>query len=357
MIETLLIIFSSLVLIQVTYALRFMFRYLRRIETLEMDDSPEKTSIIIPFKNEADRILPLLDSLNNQSIKQEFYEIIFVDDGSNDGTTSIIENKINGPFQLIENNGVGKKAAIDSGIAIATHDYILTVDADVEFSPAYLATLLYLKKSDIIVLPVLMTGKKWIQLLGRIEFEWLQLFTYSSKKVHLCNGANLLFKKELYQNAKKVRVDFEIPSGDDIFLLDAAKKMGVSIQRLNHNNLLVRTPAPVSFKALEGQRQRWMNKMKGVQEDKLYGETLLLLSLQVALITTLAFLFILPAPWLLLIPIASKFLIEIIISFVVGHKGFTAGRVIAILLHQIIYPFLILKRVIRMYSKKEPTWR
>ncbi|MCH2232639.1 MAG: glycosyltransferase [Crocinitomicaceae bacterium] len=357
MIEALSSIFSFLVLIQVIFAIRFLFRYLSRIEKLELDDTAEKTSIIIPFKNEAERILPLLEAFNNQSIKDEFYEVIFVNDNSTDSTSSIIEKNLKIPYQILDNSGNGKKSAIDQGIQNAHHEYILTLDADVEFSPAYLATLLYLKKSDILVLPVLMTGKKWIQLLGRIEFEWLQLFTYASRKVQLCNGANLLFNKDLYLSVKKVRSDFEIPSGDDIFLLEAAKKIDANVQRINHQNLLVKTPAPESLKALEQQRQRWMNKMRSVQEDKLYAESLLLLALQVMVLLSIIFLFLLPSSWLLLIPIGIKLFTEIGIALVIEDKGFSAGRVIAIIFHQILYPFLLLKRMIKMYSKKKPIWR
>ena len=51
-------------------------------------------SIITPCYNRQDEILLLIDSIINQSVSPNQYELIIVDDGSTDNSRNIIENKI-----------------------------------------------------------------------------------------------------------------------------------------------------------------------------------------------------------------------------------------------------------------------
>ncbi|MBI4028879.1 MAG: glycosyltransferase family 2 protein, partial [Candidatus Blackburnbacteria bacterium] len=82
---------------------------------------------IIPFFNEYDRILKVLDEVLKVKLIDE---IILVDDGSTDSTTEIVKKHY--PSLKILNNlrNLGKTGAIKIGLQQAKGDYILLLDAD-----------------------------------------------------------------------------------------------------------------------------------------------------------------------------------------------------------------------------------
>ncbi len=83
-------------------------------------------SIIIPAYNEEKGIITLLEGLRDLN---RDYEIIVVDDGSDDNTAAIAKNFLN--IKLVrheQNSGYG--AAIKTGIKYATGDIVLIIDAD-----------------------------------------------------------------------------------------------------------------------------------------------------------------------------------------------------------------------------------
>lgn len=103
-----------------------------------------KLSIIIPVFNEEKTILEILRRLNAVSIKGVTKEIIVVDDGSFDSTSQKILNS--NFFKRIKyikheiNQGKGK--AIQTGTENAKGDYILIQDADLEYNPKDIDTLM-----------------------------------------------------------------------------------------------------------------------------------------------------------------------------------------------------------------------
>lgn len=99
------------------------------------DDSPKPSaqnagleySIVIPARNEASRIEPLLRSLNNLAPAPK--QIIVVDDLSDDQTGEIAR-RFEG-VDVIIGAGQGKAKALQAGIARASSDHCLLLDADV----------------------------------------------------------------------------------------------------------------------------------------------------------------------------------------------------------------------------------
>lgn len=86
-----------------------------------------KFSIIIPNYNEEKYISRCLESIFNQTISKQNYEVIVIDDGSTDSSVEIIKNY---NVKLLNSNRQGAGGARNKGIDIANGKYIILLDGD-----------------------------------------------------------------------------------------------------------------------------------------------------------------------------------------------------------------------------------
>ncbi len=98
-----------------------------------------RASVIIPAYN-AERLLQRsLRALASQTIPQDQYEVIVVDDGSTDGTARVAEAE---GARVLKLNHVGPAAARNAGAEVAQADILVFTDADCEPAPDFLERLL-----------------------------------------------------------------------------------------------------------------------------------------------------------------------------------------------------------------------
>ncbi|MDN5002111.1 glycosyltransferase family 2 protein [Bradyrhizobium sp. GCM10027634] len=110
-----------------------------------MSPSQPSVSIVVPVRNEADNIAPLIEEITAALDGRWAYEIIYVNDGSTDATgdrlAAIMAQRDN-LRQLRHAISTGQSAAVRSGVRAARGAIVATLDGDGQNNPAFLPDLI-----------------------------------------------------------------------------------------------------------------------------------------------------------------------------------------------------------------------
>jgi glycosyltransferase involved in cell wall biosynthesis len=129
-----------------------------------------RLSVIIPCYNERNTIQKVIDAVLSSPVRNA--QIIVVDDCSTDGTREILEREIKPhvPAVIYHDRNRGKGAALRTGIAAATGDFVIIQDADLEYDPQEYPLLLeplIQNKADVVYGSRFMGGRP-----HRVVFYW-----------------------------------------------------------------------------------------------------------------------------------------------------------------------------------------
>lgn len=178
------------------------------------------------------------------------------------------------PRRGVNDEGKGKKHALGRLIGAASAEYVWLQDDDILPPQASAEEALSAAGgADMLILPLRMVSARphpsLLERLQTAEYAAIQQLTISTaQKGHavLCSGANLIVKRAVWL-AVKDDLHPEIPSGDDMFLLEALKRRGYTVATLPAGcppavaERLTATVRPVpTWRAFFRQRMRWAGK-------------------------------------------------------------------------------------------------
>lgn len=232
-----------------------------------------RIALLIPFRNESQHLPSLL--LHLEKIIPPSLEIIFINDNSGDGSEYLIASFLRvrnlKNWELLENSGIGKKAALTTGIHHAEAEIIMTTDADCllpEDWYRWMSQPFYLDHIQLVAGPVMTVSQgDFFSKFQQIEWASILLVTqyfFSLRRPLMCSGANLAYRKSAFMMVGGYGGNEEHLSGDDEFLLKKIiRNFGdQSTAYLSREAVLVKTqPAPCLGAFLQ-QRVRWASKWK-----------------------------------------------------------------------------------------------
>jgi dolichol-phosphate mannosyltransferase len=110
-----------------------------------MNSIDPAVSIVVPVRNEADNIAPLAAEIAMAVDGQWRFEVIYVDDGSNDGTEAQLKRLMaQYPWlrRIRHKQSCGQSAAVRTGVAAARAPIVVTLDGDGQNDPAFAPALI-----------------------------------------------------------------------------------------------------------------------------------------------------------------------------------------------------------------------
>jgi dolichol-phosphate mannosyltransferase len=114
--------------------------------TVQAADQPSPAlAVVVPVRNEADNIFPLIEEIDRALSGRIEFEIVYVDDGSDDSTPQKLkEAQIRFPRLRVvrHRKGCGQSQAIATGVKAARAPLIATLDGDGQNDPADIPALL-----------------------------------------------------------------------------------------------------------------------------------------------------------------------------------------------------------------------
>ena len=305
---------ECLAIFTVLYALlivayRIWFDRLKPFETFSKPSEAIHFTIVIPARNEALNIKACLISILEQDYATENFEVIVIDDFSEDATPEIVKgigleySNVNllslADFYKPGEMNSFKKKAIELAVSKSKGQWIVTTDADCIIPKQWLSLYnnfiqqnLPENKLVFVAAPVMFIKETGIlnefQLLDFLALQGITAAAVGAGKHSMSNGANLAFEKSAFIAVGGYQGVDQIASGDDMFLMHKMKvTLSSKIGYLFHPGAIVLTKAMGNWKDFIMQRIRWSSKARYYDDNSIFWVLLLVYLYNLSLIVLL----------------------------------------------------------------------
>ncbi len=330
-------------------------------------------SVIIPARDEEENIETCLRSILQQPYPPELLEVIVINDHSTDQTEHIITSlqKEFANLQLlnlvdhVDHNPINayKKKAIEIAIGKSKGGWIITTDADCIVSDGWLQSydsFIREKKSVFIAAPVMfMNNNSFLSIFQQLDFMSLQGITAAAVSAGhhtMCNGANIAYRKDVFEEAGAFKGIDTIASGDDMLLMYKIKqKYPDGLGYLYCKEVIVTTAPMPDWKSFFNQRIRWASKADQYKDKSIFWTLALVYAVNALLLILFFWSFFMEGGiynWLLLI--LAKTLIEL--SFMIPVSRFY-NKLDVMIWFPVMQPFHIFYTVIAGWLGKFGTYQ
>ena len=282
-------------------------------------------SVIVPARDEGVFIKTCIDTIRANDYPPDRYEIIVVDDLSEDDTAEIVREIVSAqepqfaPVRLLqmpenlERTRAHKKRAIEKGISEAEGAIILTTDADCHVSTQWIRSMagcfpdlqspLTQPVTAFVSGPVLFRAGDH-PLLHMQALEFLGLVSVGAGAIGagrptICNGANVAYRKDLFAKLGGFSGIDHLTSGDDELLMQKIADTTPHHVRFNAEETAAVVTEPIhSFREFFQQRKRWASKGAHYPNKGLIAMLLTVYLFYFGLLSGLVALTFFPAIWL-----------------------------------------------------------
>jgi len=260
---------------------------------VDLPTKPTHFSIVVPARNESENIKICVESILAQNYSTDFFEIIVIDDFSEDDTALIVKNlqeqyaniHLLSMADFFKPNDISsyKKKAIEKAVQHAKGNWIVTTDADCIVPPNWLLLFhQYIEQHQpvFVAAPVMFIKETGVlnqfQLLDFLALQGITAAAVGAGKHSMSNGANLAFEKSAFIAVGGYQGVDQIASGDDMFLMHKMKMtLSNRIGYLFHPDAIVLTKAMQNWKEFFMQRIRWSSKARFYDDRSIFWVLLL----------------------------------------------------------------------------------
>jgi len=339
----------------------FYFLFIRKIRVgitklgyfgTQLQDN-EFVSVIIPFRNESEKILESLKSLESQNYPSDKFEVIYIDDFSTDDSFEKLKNGITKEnifvYSMKDTNfaKAHKKQAIEFGISKSKGTIILFTDADCTNFPNWISTMVigFEENTALISGPVAFAESD--NLFGKLqslEFAGLILSgagLIGNKTPMIASSANLAFRKSVFDEVGGYKNLMNLSSGDDELLMQKiAYSTNYDVKFCFEKDALVKTDANKSLEEFNQQRKRWASKGLFYENKLIVAQLFLIFLFYLGLIAQLFLGFFLDPRFLTIFSVS--FMLKILVEYAVMEKG------VGVLIEKINLPLYLLAEILHI---------
>ena len=231
-------------------------------------------TVVIAARNEASYIRTCVNGLINQTYPANRYEVLVVDDESDDQTRSIVE-EVSRSNPLVRCLSVGdsfqhmvaKKRPLSVGIREARGEIILTTDGDCRVPPTWISGMVgcfHPEVGAVIGFSQVKSPDEQLSAFERLQgFDFLTLMTAAAGTASMglplaATGQNLAYRRSLFNQVGGFEKIGHRPSGDDVLLLQLFSRVkNYRIEFSSTPGTFVSTWRTESPKQFYQQRKRW----------------------------------------------------------------------------------------------------